>query len=123
LNFLEEIDKVGVHLETQEMKNFKNFKRNIRIIENHQKNIDLEEEIYIEGNVNLNLDSDKNDDENDDQNDVWDLNIQTEIKIYNLEELLEYICVHVFTLLFEILAHNKDEEIILLILSAIDLII
>ena len=74
------------------MKNFKNFKRNIRIIENHQKNIDLEEEIYIEGNVNLNLDSDKNDDENDDQNDVWDLNIQTEIKIYNLEELLEYIC-------------------------------
>lgn len=66
MNFLEEIDKVGVHLETQEMKNFKNFKRNIRIIENHQKNIDLEEEIYIEGNVNLNLDLDKNDDENDD---------------------------------------------------------
>lgn len=83
----------------------------------------MEEEIYIEGNVDLNLGSIRNDEMEDENTDVWDLNIQTEIKIYNLEELLEYICVHVFTLLFEILEHSKDEEVIILILSAIDLII
>lgn len=59
---------------------------------------------------------------NNDQGDIIDLNLQTEIKIYNIEELLEYINTHTLSLLFEILEHNKDDEITLLILNSLELI-
>lgn len=48
MSFFEELPLMGSKAEGSEMAKFKTFKRNIRIIENHQKNIDLEEDFYLE---------------------------------------------------------------------------
>ena len=105
---------------------FKIFKRNVRIINEHSQNIEFEKKNLFE--IKNSLDNEENFEKDEKQKKHLkkyhgEFEGAKEVKIYSFESLLNYICEHTLILLFNILNHNNDNEIIGYILDSIELII